>query len=83
MSGMIVQEMTKLSGKKILKLISYGAGSRGDIPGRFETTNQSREKLKINRLKIPGNRIAKSWFIKKDKAKFFYLCNEAGKKISI
>ena len=37
MGGMIVQEMTKLAGEKILKLICYGTGLRGNIPGRFET----------------------------------------------
>ena len=48
MGGMIVQEMTKLAGEKILKLICYGTGPRGNIPGRFETIDQSRKKLKIN-----------------------------------
>ena len=36
MGGMIVQEMVKLAGEKILKLICYGTGPRGNIPGRFE-----------------------------------------------
>ena len=35
MGGMIVQEMTKLVGGKILKFICYGTGSRGNTPGRF------------------------------------------------
>ena len=64
MGGMIVQEMTKLAGEKILKLICYGTGPRGNIPGRFETIDQSREKLKINGLEATANRIAKTWFIK-------------------
>ena len=83
MGGMIVQEMTKLVGEKILKLICYGTGPRGDIPGRFETIDQSREKLKINGLKVTAHRIAKTWFIKEEKAKHFYLCEEAGKQTSI
>ena len=83
MGGMIVQEMTKLVGEKILKLICYGTGPRGDIPGRFETIDQSREKLKINGLEVTANRIAKTWFIDEDKAKYFHLCNEAGKQTSI
>jgi pimeloyl-ACP methyl ester carboxylesterase len=83
MGGMIVQEMTKLAGKKILKLICYGTGPRGNIPGRFETIDQSREKLKINGLEVTANRIAKTWFIDEDKAKYFYLCDEAGKQTSI
>jgi len=83
MGGMIVQEMTKLAGEKILKLICYGTGPRGNIPGRFETIDQSREQLKINGLEVTANRIAKTWFIDEDKAKFFYLCDEAGKQTSI
>ena len=83
MGGMIVQEMTKLAGDKILKLICYGTGPIGNIPGRFQTIDQSREKLKINGLNDTAYRIAKTWFIEEDKAKYFYLCNEAGKKTSI
>ena len=83
MGGMIVQEMTKLAGKKILKLICYGTGPRGNIPGRFETIDQSREKLKIDGLEVTANRIAKTWFIDQEKAKYFYLCDEAGKQTSM
>ena len=83
MGGMIVQEMAKIAGEKILKLICYGTGPRGNIPGRFETIDQSREKLKINGLKDTAHRIAKTWFIEKEKAKYFYLCVEAGKQTSI
>jgi pimeloyl-ACP methyl ester carboxylesterase len=50
MGGMIVQEMVKLAGEKILKLICYGTGPRGNITGRFETIDVSRDKLKTNGL---------------------------------
>ena len=83
MGGMIVQEMTRLAGDKILKLICYGTGPIGNIPGRFETIDQSREKLKINGLDVTAHRIAKTWFIEEDKSKYFYLCDEAGKQTSI
>jgi len=83
MGGMIVQEIAKLVGDKILKLICYGTGPIGNIPGRFETIDQSREKLKINGLKDTAYRIAKTWFIEEEKAKHFYLCEEAGKQTSI
>jgi pimeloyl-ACP methyl ester carboxylesterase len=82
MGGMIVQEMAKIAGEKILKLICYGTGPRGNMPGRFETIDQSREKLKINGLKDTAHRIAKTWFIEGEKAKYFYLCEEAGKQTS-
>jgi len=83
MGGMIVQEIAKIAGDRILKLICYGTGSRGNIPGRFETIDQSRKKLRINGLKDTAYRIAKTWFIKEEKAKYFYLCEEAGKQTSI
>jgi len=83
MGGMIAQEMTKIAGDKILKLVCYGTGPRGNIPGRFETIDQSRKKLKLNGLKDTAHRIAKTWFIKEEKAKYFYLCEEARKQTSI
>jgi len=83
MGGMIVQEMVKLAGEKILKLICYGTGPIGNIPGRFETIDQSRKKLKVNGLESTSYRIAKTWFVEEDKAIFFYLCEEAGKQTSI
>jgi len=83
MGGMIAQEMAKLSGEKILKLVCYGTGPIGNIPDRFETIDQSREKLKINGLANTAHRIAKTWFIDDDKAKYFYLCEEAAKQTSI
>ena len=83
MGGMIVQEMTRSAGNKILKLICYGTGSKGNIPGRFESIDESREKLKEEGLEITANRIAKTWFIEGNKAKYFYLCKEAGKQTSL
>ena len=83
MGGMIVQEMTRLASDKVLKLICYGTSPRGNIPGRFETIDESREKLKMNGLEATANRIAKTWFINKDKAKYFYLCENAGKQTSL
>ena len=48
MGGMIVQEITKLAGDQILKLVCYGTGPIGNIPGRFETIDETRKKLKNN-----------------------------------
>jgi hypothetical protein len=43
----------------------------GDILGRFETIDESRKKLKINGLKITSHKIAKTWFIEEEKARYF------------
>ena len=83
MGGMIAQEIAKIASDKILKLIFYGTGPIGNIPGRFETMDESIEKLKINGLDSTVYRIAKTWFTKKNKAKYFYLCEEAGRQTTL
>ena len=83
MGGMIVQEMAKISGNKIIKLICYSTGPRGEMPDRFETVNQSRENLKKNGLEITAKNIAKTWFVKGEEAEYFDICIEAGKQLSI
>ena len=82
MGGMIVQEMAKKRGDKILKLVCYSTGPRGEMPGRFETVDQSRENLKKNGLEVTAKNIAKTWFIKGENAKYFNICIEAGKQTS-
>jgi len=83
MGGMIAQEMIKIAGEKVSKLICYGTGPIGDIPGRFETMEESRKKLRENGLEITSNRIAKTWFVNEDQSKYFYLCIEASKLTSL
>ena len=83
MGGMIVQEMTKLAGDKVEKLICYGTGPRGNMPERFETIDQSRERLNTEGLTDTAHRIAKTWFVKEDKADHFDLCLKAGKLTSL
>jgi len=83
MGGMIVQEMAKKNGDKISKLVCYSTGPRGEMPGRFETIDQSRENLKKNGLEITAKNIAKTWFLKGEDAKYFNICIEAGKQTSM
>ena len=83
MGGMIVQEMAKNSDNKISKLVCYSTGSIGEMPGRFESVNQSREKLKKNGLEVTAKHIAKTWFTKGEQAEYFNICIEAGKQTSI
>ena len=83
MGGMIVQEMAKNKGDKISKLVCYSTGPRGEMPGRFETVDQSRENLKKKGLEIVSRNIAKTWFTKGENAKYFKTCVEAGKQTSI
>jgi|TARA_Y100000310_G_scaffold182744_1_gene182806 pimeloyl-ACP methyl ester carboxylesterase len=83
MGGMIVQEMAKKKGDKISKLICYSTGPRGEMPGRFESVEESRENLKKNGLEFMAKNIAKTWFVEGDKAKYFDICIESGKQTSM
>ena len=82
MGGMIVQEMAKTSGDKINKLICYATGSIGDIPGRFESIDTSRERLRKEGIKETVKRVPKKWFVDGDKAKYYYFCENAVKETS-
>ena len=83
MGGMIVQEMAKKIGDKISKLVCYSTGPRGEMPGRFESVDESRENLQKNGLETMAKNIAKTWFIKGENAKYFDVCIETGKQTSM
>ena len=83
MGGMIVQEMAKKNGDKNSKLICYSTGPRGEMPGRFETVDQSRENFKKKGLELSAKNIVKTWFVLGEKAKYFDICIEAGKQTSL
>ena len=83
MGGMIVQEITKLIGDRVNKLICFATGSIGEIPGRFETIDETREKLKKDGTEVSFSRVPKKWFIKGDKDKNYFLCKNAVKDVSL
>ena len=83
MGGMIVQEITKLIGDRVNKLICFATGSIGDIPGRFETMDETREKLKKEGAEVSFSRVPPKWFVKGDKDKNYFLCANAVKKCFI
>jgi pimeloyl-ACP methyl ester carboxylesterase len=71
MGGMIVQEMAKEYGNKIVKLICYSTGPRGEMPGRFESVDQSRENLKKKRFRNYSKKHCKDLVCKERKCKIF------------
>ena len=83
MGGMIVQEITKLIGNRVNKLICFATGSIGEIPGRFEKIDETREKLKKDGTEVSFSRVPKKWFVKGDKDKNYFLCKNAVKDVSL
>ena len=82
MGGMIVQEIAKLAGDRINKLICFATGSIGEIPGRFEPIDETRKRLKVEGADISFSRVPKKWFVKGDKDKNYYLCTNAVQNVS-
>jgi len=82
MGGMIVQEIAKLAGDRINKLICFATGSIGEIPGRFEPIDETRKRLQEEGADISFSRVPKKWFVKGDKDKNYYLCANAVQNVS-
>jgi pimeloyl-ACP methyl ester carboxylesterase len=82
MGGMIVQEMAVLNPSRIDKLICFGTGSIGVLPNRFETIEESRNKINKIGIKKTRESIAKTWFVDYMKGDGYQLCLEEGAKAS-
>ena len=83
MGGMVVQEMVRLSPERIKRLILYGTGSVGVLPGRFEPISVSKKRVAEEGPLATGRRIAATWFMKGDEAKGYPLCADLAAKASL
>lgn len=68
MGGMIAQEMVKLSPDQVDRLVLYGTGANGLMPGRFETIDDSKNKIKQQGVEKTARQIAANWFVKREAA---------------
>lgn len=74
MGGMIVQEVVRQVPGRVAKLILYGTGAIGALPGRFETIAESKARARDEGLQDTARRIAATWFLDRDKAKAYPTC---------
>ena len=65
MGGMIAQEVAFQDGQAVEKLILYGTGPVGNIPGRFETMEESRRRARADGAEATANRISATWLLKR------------------
>ena len=63
MGGMIVQEMIARAPQRIKKLILYGTGPAGIMPGRFESIDESKQRLRDEGIESNARRISAKWFV--------------------
>ena len=61
MGGMVVQEMVRHAPERVNKLVLYGTGSIGDMPGRFAPMATSQARAKSAGAAATARRIAATW----------------------
>ncbi|MEM9577658.1 MAG: alpha/beta hydrolase [Pseudomonadota bacterium] len=74
MGGMVVQEVMKSAQDRVERLVLYGTGAVGALPGRFETIAESKARARTEGLAATARRIAATWFLDRDRATEFDAC---------
>lgn len=83
MGGMIVQEMVTIAPERVDKLVLYGTGPVGMLPGRFETLGESRRKMTEEGVDVTGPRIAATWFLGGEATEGYQVCAGLAVKASL
>lgn len=74
MGGMIAQEMSARASDRIKRLVLYGTGAEGVLPGRFESIETSKERAIKDGAKATARRIAATWFLEQEQATTYERC---------
>jgi len=82
MGGMIVQEMAARAPQRIQRLVLYGTGPVGLLPGRFEPIEESCRRVIAEGPQATGQRIAATWFMDYAKAPNYPVCAELAAPVS-
>jgi len=80
---MVAQEMTGLAPERIDKLVLYGTGPVGLLPGRFEPIEESKRRVKEDGPEATARRISARWFLEREKAAQYHVCEELAIKASL
>jgi len=76
MGGMIAQEMVSQAPDRVERLVLYGTGATGVLPGRFETIATSKRRANDDGSQATAKRISATWFLEREKAKAYGGCAE-------
>lgn len=74
MGGMIVQEMIAIAPERVERLVLYGTGAAGVLPGRFETIATSKDRARADGPHATAQRIAATWFLQREEAAQYPEC---------
>lgn len=83
MGGMIVQDMVRQVPDRIDRLILYGTGPVGLLPGRFETIETSMKRAVEDGAVATARRISATWFLHGEQAKEYPGCAAIAQRSSL
>lgn len=83
MGGMVVQEMIARAQERVDRLVLYGTGATGVLPGRFETIGTSKRRACADGPQTTARRIAATWFLERERAEAYQACAEIAEKCSL
>lgn len=83
MGGMVAQEMVAQAPDRVERLVLYGTGTKGALPGRFETIETSKHRALTDGANATARRIAATWFLKHDKDAAYQACATIAERSSI
>jgi len=83
MGGMIAQQMVAQAAERVDRLVLYGTGAKGVLPGRFEPIETSKERARTEGAQATARRIAATWFLQRDAAPAYEACAQIAEQSRI
>lgn len=74
MGGMVAQEMVARAPERVDRLVLYGTGATGVLPGRFESIAISKSRACAEGPTATARRIAATWFLEKEQSPAYEAC---------
>ncbi len=76
MGGMVAQEMVAQAPERVDRLVLYGTGAQGVLPGRFETIERSKQRALSDGASVTAKRISATWFLDQERAAGYSACTK-------
>lgn len=83
MGGMIAQDIAATVPDRVSRLVLYGTGATGVLPGRFETIETSKGRAQSDGPRKTARRIAATWFLEREASPAFEACAVIAERSSL
>jgi pimeloyl-ACP methyl ester carboxylesterase len=83
MGGMVAAQLALDHPERLERLVLYGTAATGRLSGRFETFEESIQRLEQDGIEATAERIAATWFLRGRQSPFYGMCLDAGRGASL